>query len=250
MSEYVTEKVEAGVQYICLNRTEKKNAITLEMYQALTEALRSAEQNSEVKVSMIFGAGEDFSSGNDIKEFIQIAQTPEKMESIMAFLQMLSGYKKPLLAGVEGRAVGVGATMLLHCDMVVASRTAKLQFPFVQLGVVPEAASSHLLPQLVGHQKAFEMLILGDFIEAQDAQDMKMLNHLCEPGEAFQVAQMYAQKVAALPVEAVALSKDLLKYRAQDDVQMALMREGRIFKDRLKSQEAYQAFAAFLSRNK
>lgn len=250
MSEYVTEKVEAGVQYICLNRTEKKNAITLEMYQALTEALRSAEQNSEVKVSMIFGAGEDFSSGNDIKEFIQIAQTPEKMESIMAFLQMLSGYKKPLLAGVEGRAVGVGATMLLHCDMVVASRTAKLQFPFVQLGVVPEAASSHLLPQLVGHQKAFELLILGDFIEAQDAQDMKMLNHLCEPGEAFQVAQMYAQKVAALPVEAVALSKDLLKYRAQDDVQMALMREGRIFKDRLKSQEAYQAFAAFLSRNK
>lgn len=250
MSEYVTEKVEAGVQYICLNRTEKKNAITLEMYQALTEALRSAEQNSEVKVSMIFGAGEDFSSGNDIKEFIQIAQTPEKMESIMAFLQMLSGYKKPLLAGVEGRAVGVGATMLLHCDMVVASRTAKLQFPFVQLGVVPEAASSHLLPQLVGHQKAFEMLILGDFIEAQDAQDMKMLNHLCEPGEAFQVAQMYAQKVAALPVEAVALSKDLLKYRAQDDVQMALMREGRIFKDRLKSQEAYQAFATFLSRNK
>lgn len=115
---------------------------------------------------------------------------------------------------------------------------------------MPEAASSHLLPQLVGHQKAFELLILGDFIEAQDAQDMKMLNHLCEPGEAFQVAQMYAQKVAALPVEAVALSKDLLKYRAQDDVQMALMREGRIFKDRLKSQEAYQAFAAFLSRNK
>lgn len=130
MSEYVTEKVEAGVQYICLNRTEKKNAITLEMYQALTEALRSAEQNSEVKVSMIFGAGEDFSSGNDIKEFIQIAQTPEKMESIMAFLQMLSGYKKPLLAGVEGRAVGVGATMLLHCDMVVASRTGQVAIPF------------------------------------------------------------------------------------------------------------------------
>ncbi|BFM51398.1 enoyl-CoA hydratase-related protein [Marinomonas sp. THO17] len=250
MSEFVTEKIEAGVQYICLNRTDKKNAITLEMYQALTELLHFAEQNSEVKASMIFGAGDDFSSGNDIKEFIQIAQTPEKMESIMAFLQMLSGYKKPLLAGVEGRAVGVGATMLLHCDMVVASRSAKLQFPFVQLGVVPEAASSHLLPQLVGHQKAFEMLILGDFIDAKEAHDMKMLNHLCEPGEAFQVAQMYAQKIAALPVEAVALSKDLLKYREQDDVQMALMREGRIFKDRLKSQEAYQAFAAFLSRNK
>ncbi|RBO83903.1 enoyl-CoA hydratase-related protein [Marinomonas aquiplantarum] len=250
MSEFVTESIESGIQYICLNRVEKKNAITLEMYQALTQALQSAQNNAEVKASMIYGAGPDFSSGNDINEFLQIAQAPDKMEAIMAFLQMLTRYQKPLIAGVEGRAVGVGATMLLHCDMVVASRHAKLQFPFVQLGLVPEAASSHLLPQLVGHQKAFEILILGDFVESEEAKDMGLINHLCEPGEAFKVAQRYVEKVAALPVEAVALSKDLLKHRAQDDVQMALMREGRIFKDRLKSKEAYQAFASFLSRNK
>ena len=250
MSDFVTEKIESGVQILYLDRVEKKNAITLGMYQALTDGLRRAELNDEIKVTLIYGLGGDFSSGNDINEFVQIAQKPEKMEAIMAFLQVLTGYKKPLIAGVEGRAVGVGATMLLHCDLVLASREARLQFPFVQLGLVPEAASSHLLPQLVGHQKAFEILVLGEVVDAQMAYDIGLINHLCEEGEAFKVAQFYAEKVAALPVEAVALSKDLLKYRGQDDVQMALMREGRIFKDRLGSKEAHQAFSKFLSRNK
>lgn len=250
MSDFVTESIESGVQILCLNRVEKKNAITLDMYQALTNSLRSAELNPDIKVTLIHGAGNDFSSGNDINEFVQIAQTPEKMEAIMAFLQVLSSFKKPLIAGVEGRAVGVGATMLLHCDLVLSSRVARLQFPFVQLGLVPEAASSHLLPQLVGHQKAFEILVLGDIVSAEQAYELGLINHLCEEGEAYKMALFYAEKTAALPVEAVALSKDLLKYRGQDDVQMALMREGRIFKDRLRSTEAHQAFTAFLSRNK
>jgi enoyl-CoA hydratase/carnithine racemase len=250
VSDFVTEKIESGVQILYLDRVEKKNAITLDMYQALTDGLRRAELNADIKVTLIYGLGGDFSSGNDINEFVQIAQKPEKIEAIMAFLQVLIGYKKPLIAGVEGRAVGVGATMLLHCDLVLASREARLQFPFVQLGLVPEAASSHLLPQLVGHQKAFEILVLGEFVDAQMAYEMGLINQLCEEGEAFKVALLYAEKVAALPVEAVALSKDLLKYRGQDDVQMALMREGRIFKDRLGSKEAHQAFSKFLSRNK
>jgi enoyl-CoA hydratase/carnithine racemase len=250
MSDFVTESIESGVQILCLNRVEKKNAITLDMYQALTNSLRSAELNPDIKVTLIHGAGNDFSSGNDINEFVQIAQTPEKMEAIMAFLQVLSSFKKPLIAGVEGRAVGIGATMLLHCDLVLSSRAARLQFPFVQLGLVPEAASSHLLPQLVGHQKAFEILVLGDIVSAEQAYELGLINHLCEEGEAYKMALFYAEKTAALPVEAVALSKDLLKYRGQDDVQMALMREGRIFKDRLRSTEAHQAFTAFLSRNK
>jgi len=250
MSDFVTESIASGVQTLCLDRVEKKNAITLDMYQALTDALRRGELNPEVKVTLVHGAGDDFSSGNDINEFVQIAQTPEKMEAIMAFLQVVSTYKKPLIAGVEGRAVGVGATMLLHCDLVLASWTARLQFPVVQLGLVPEAASSHLLPQLVGHQKAFEILVLGEVVDADQAYDMRLINHLCEEGEAYKMALVYAEKTAALPIEAVALSKDLLKYRAQDDVQMALMREGRIFKDRLRSTEAHQAFLAFLSRNK
>jgi enoyl-CoA hydratase/carnithine racemase len=250
VSEFVRESVESGVQILCLNRPHKKNAVTIDMYQALSDALHKAEADPSIKVTLIHGEGADFSSGNDINEFVQIAQAPEKMSPVMAFLQTLTIYKKPLIAGVEGRAVGVGATMLLHCDMVLAARDSRFQFPFVQLGLVPEAASSHLLPLLIGHQKAFEKLILGEVFGSEEALEMGMLNHLCESGEAFDMALAYANKIAALPVEAVTLSKDLLKYRAQDDIQMALMREGRIFKDRLASAEARQAFMAFLSRGK
>ena len=250
MSDFVIENIDSGVQILCLNRAAKKNAVTIEMYQALSDALHRAESDPAIKVTLIHGKGADFSSGNDINEFVQIAQTPEKMSPVMAFLQTLASYKKPLVAGVEGRAVGVGATMLLHCDMVLAARDSRYQFPFVQLGLVPEAASSHLLPLLVGHQKAFEKLILGDVFGSEEALAMGMLNHLCESGEAFDLALSYANKIAALPTEAVILSKDLLRYRARDGVQMSLMREGRIFKDRLGSSEARQAFVAFLSRGK
>jgi len=250
MNDFVTEKIESGVQILCLNRVDKKNAITLNMYQALADALHRAEDNSDIKVTLLHGAGGDFSSGNDINEFVQIAQAPEKMAVSMTFLQVLSRYTKPLIAGVEGKAVGVGATMLLHCDLVLASREARLQFPFVQLGLVPEAASSYLLPQLVGHQKAFEILMLGDFVDAQSAHEMGLVNHLCEEGEAYQVALNYAEKITALPADAVVLSKGLLKSKIKDDVQSALLCEGQIFKDRLRSSEAHQAFAAFLNRNK
>ncbi|GAB3482064.1 enoyl-CoA hydratase-related protein [Marinomonas epiphytica] len=250
MSELITENIESGIQILCLNRPEKKNAITLDMYQGLADALQRGQQDKQIKVTMVHGAGGDFSSGNDINEFVQIAQSPEKMCHTMAFLQAISSYKKPLIAGVEGRAVGVGATMLLHCDMVLSSRHARLQFPFVQLGLVPEAASSYLLPHLTGYQKAFEILALGQEVSADEAHEMGLINHLCEAGEAYDMALVYAQKIANLPSEAVMLSKDLLKHRAQDDVQMALMREARIFKDRLRSQEAREAFMAFLSRSK
>ncbi|MCW8354764.1 enoyl-CoA hydratase-related protein [Marinomonas pontica] len=249
MSDFVTESIESGIQVLCFDRVEKKRHHA-GYVSGVNGRFASSRVNPEIKVTLLHGAGGDFSSGNDINEFVQIAQTPEKMEAIMAFLQVLTSYKKPLIAGVEGRAVGVGATMLLHCDLVLASREARLQFPFVQLGLVPEAASSHVLPQLVGHQKAFEILILGEVVDATQAHELGLVNHLCEETEAYKVAFRFAEKVAALPVEAVALSKDLLKYRGQDDVQMALMREGRIFKDRLRSKEAHQAFSTFLSRNK
>lgn len=250
MSDFVTETIESGVQILCFDRADKKNAITLGMYQSLTDSLIRAEADKAIKATLIYGLGGEFSSGNDINEFVQIAQKPDKLSIILAFLKVLSAYKKPLIAGVEGRAVGVGATLLLHCDLVLASREARLQFPFVQLGLVPEAASSYLLPRLVGHQNAFEALVLCEVISAEQAQNMGLINHLCEAGEAYQVALSYAQKTAALPAEAVALSKKLLKSPTQDDVQNALLREGRIFKERLSSSEAVYAFSSFLSRKK
>ena len=170
------------------------------------------------------------------------------MASIMSFLQALTSYKKPLIGCVEGWAVGVAATMMLHCDMVFTARNTQFVFPFVQLGLVPEAASSFLLPRIVGHQKAFEMLMFGEPISAEMAYQLGLVNHLCEPDESLCLAQKYAEKITKLPTEAVLLSKDLLKCRTIDDIQMALMREGRIFKDRLVSAEAQEQFRRFLAK--
>ncbi|MBM6551787.1 enoyl-CoA hydratase-related protein [Marinomonas ostreistagni] len=247
-TEWITEEIASGIQILTLNRPEKKNAMTVDMYQALSDALHRAELDDTVQVSILTGKGPDFSAGNDINEFLEIANAPEKMASIMSFLQAITTYKKPLFAAVEGRAVGVAATILLHCDMVFTARDTQLIFPFVQLGLVPEAASSYLLPKLVGHQKAFEILMLGDPVLAQEAQQLGLVNHLCESGETLHLAQTYAERLATLPNEAVMLSKELLKCRTLDDIQMALMREGRIFKDRLKSPEAKSKFEHFLNR--
>lgn len=247
MTDHISESFEQGIHTISLSRPEKKNAITIDMYQALSDALHRAELDPAVKVTVITGVGPDFSSGNDIKEFLEIAHSPEKMASIMGFLQALTAYKKPLIGAAEGWSVGVGATLLLHCDMVIAAHNTQMVFPFVQLGLVPEAASSYLLPKLVGHQRAFEILTLGEPISAEYANKLGLVNHLCEPGEALEVATNYAQRIVKLPQEAVTLSKELLKCLSIDDVQMALMREGRIFKDRLKSPEAVAQFACFIN---
>lgn len=246
MSDHILESVEQGVHTIILNRMDKKNAITVDMYQMLSEVLLRAERNEQIKVTLITGNGPDFSAGNDIHEFIEIANSTEKMASVMAFLQALTAYKKPLVAAVEGWSVGVASTLLLHCDMVIAARNTQLVLPFVQLGLVPEAASSYLLPKLIGHQRAFEILMLGEPLTAEYASELGLVNHLCEPGEALDMATNYASKLCALPTDAVMLSKELLKCRVIDDVQMALMREGRIFKDRLKSPEAMAQFASFI----
>lgn len=248
MPDYISEQVEHGIQILSLNRPEKKNAITVDMYQALSDALHRTELDDTIKVTIITGIGPDFSAGNDIRDFVEIAHVPEKMASIMSFLQTLTSYKKPLIGCVEGWAVGVGATMILHCDMVFAARNAQFVFPFVQLGLVPEAASSFLLPRIVGHQRAFEMLMFGEPINAEMAYQLGMVNHLCEPKEALNLAMNYADRLTKLPTEAVLLSKDLLKCRTIDDIQMALMREGRIFKDRLLSDEAQVQFKRFLKK--
>lgn len=248
MPDYISEQVEHGIQILSLNRPEKKNAITVDMYQALSDALHRAELDNTIKVTVITGTGPDFSAGNDIHDFVEIAHVPEKMASIMSFLQTLTSYKKPLIGCVEGWAVGVGATMMLHCDMVFTARNTQFVFPFVQLGLVPEAASSFLLPRIVGHQRAFEMLMFGEPINAEMAYQLGMVNHLCEPKEALKLAMNYAERLTKLPTEAVMLSKDLLKCRTIDDIQMALMREGRIFKDRLLSDEAQVQFKRFLKK--
>ncbi len=248
MNSLILEKVEAGIQTITLNRPDKKNAITLDMYQSLTQALKRAKDDDAIKVSVITGAGNDFSAGNDLSEFVQLAQTPDKLNITFDFLNSISTHPKPVIAAVEGMAVGIGVTMLLHCDLVVASESCKFILPFAKLGLVPEAASSYLIPNLVGHQKAFELLVLGEAFDVTLAENFGLINSACDKGEAFEFAQAYARKVSALPSQAVQLSKQLLKQSESDNTQLALAKESRIFKERLQSQEAREAFMAFLSK--
>lgn len=249
MNSLILEKVEAGIQTITLNRTDKKNAITLDMYQSLTQALQRAKDDDAIKVSVIAGAGSDFSAGNDLSEFVQLAQTPDKLNITFDFLYSIATHPKPLVAAVEGMAVGIGVTMLLHCDLVVASDSSKFILPFAKLGLVPEAASSYLIPSLVGHQKAFELLVLGEAFDVTLASDIGLVNKACNSGDAFEQAQAYARKVSVLPSQAVQLSKQLLKQADNDNIQLALAKESRVFKERLQSQEARDAFTAFLTRS-
>lgn len=248
MKSFILEHIEEGVQTLVLNRPDKKNAITLDMYLALTEALIRAKQNDSIRVSVIKGVADDFSAGNDLTEFVQLAQAPDKLNTTFDFLYTIATHPKPIVAAVEGMAVGIGVTMLLHCDFVVASDSVKFMLPFVKLGLVPEAASSYLVPNLVGHQKAFELLVLGEAFDTKLALELGFVNIACAKGEAGDIAQNYASKISTLPPEAVQLSKQLLKQSELEKVQLALAKESRIFKQRLQSQEAKEAFTAFLSK--
>lgn len=244
----ILEKIENGIQTLTINRSDKKNAITLDMYLALTQALNSAKKNDDVRVTLITGAGADFSAGNDLAEFVTLAQTPDKLNTTFDFLHTIATYPKPLVAAVEGMAVGIGVTMLLHCDLVVASQSSTFILPFVKLGLVPEAASSLLVPSLVGHQRAFELLVLGEAFDANLALELGLINKSCDLGSAYEDALVYANKLSVLPTQAVQLSKRLLKQPKEDSVQLSLARESRVFKERLTSQEARDAFMAFLNK--
>lgn len=248
MQNMILEKIENGIQTLTINRADKKNAITLDMYLALTQALDKAKHNDDVKVTLVTGAGKDFSAGNDLAEFVTLAQTPEKLNTTFDFLHSIATYPKPLVAAVEGMAVGIGVTMLLHCDLVVASQSSKFILPFVKLGLVPEAASSFLIPSLVGHQRAFELLVLGEAFDANLALELGLINKSCDLGLAYEEALVYANNLSALPAQAVQLSKQLLKQPKADSVQLTLAKESRVFKERLTSQEAKEAFIAFLNK--
>lgn len=248
MQAQVIETLENGIQILSLNRLDKRNAITLSMYQSMSDALLRAASDDAIVATIITGEGPDFSAGNDIYEFVEIAKVPEKMAPTLAFLQAVSTYPKPLISAVEGWAVGIGATLMLHCDLVFAARNTQFVFPFVPLGLVPEASSSLLLPRLLGHQRAFELLVLGDPLVAERACEWGMVNHLCEPGETRALALTYAERIAQLPVQSIKLSKSLIKGAIKQDVQDVLIEEGNLFKERLSSTEARAQFARFVSK--
>lgn len=248
MNDILKVTLQDRVCQVLMNRPEKKNALTLEMYQGLTDAMIAADNNPEVRVIILGSTGDSFCAGNDIADFIAAVSRPDAIKVPLFFLQTLATLKTPLIAAVPGAAVGIGSTVLLHCDLVVASDQARFQLPFARLGLVPEGGSSLLVPQLVGHRRAFELLVLGDSFSAETASDLGLVNWVVTPDTLQTRALAAATKLAALAPEAVRQSKAMLRSHTQSQLEAVLVAEVNQFAERLTSEEAREALTAFMEK--
>ena len=248
MSEQVLSATAAGVCELRLNRPEKRNAITFAMYAALLQGLTAAQADAAVQAVLLSGEGAGFCAGNDLHDFLN---GPEfsPAHPVMGLLRTLATFQKPLLAAVHGQTVGIGVTMLLHCDLIVAARATQFSLPFVSLGLVPEAASSLLLPRLIGPQRAAELLLLGRPFDADTALRLGLVNRVVEEAALMEEARTLAGALARQPPDALAATRRLLR----GDQAATLARideEARIFGAQLKSAEFRTAVSAFLARAK
>lgn len=248
MSDVLVEQ-QGAILRIQLNRPEKKNALTRAMYDAMATALREADTSRDVRVVLLHGAGDVFTAGNDLRDFLD--NPPRTTESPVArFMASLAQAAKPVVAAVHGTAVGIGTTMLLHCDLVYATESARFHMPFVDLGLVPEFGSSLLFPSLAGHRRAAEFLLLGKPFDATVAADLGLVNAIVAPDRLMATAMAAAQALADKPPTALRLTKMLMKRGTAAAVTEAAQEESRLFVERLASPEAREAFAAFLEKRK
>ena len=245
----VLQQVESGVMTLTLNRLDKKNSFTAAMYAELAEALRGAAEDDAVRVVLLQGHETIFSAGNDIGDFLN--KPPSTPDSpVFRFLNAIATFPKPLLAAVCGPAVGIGTTMLLHCDLVYAGDNAMFSMPFVNLGLCPEAASSLLVPRLMGYQRAAEVLLMGDPFMAEAALEVGLVNRVVPPTEANALAQQQARRLATKPLSSVIETKRLLKASTTPAVLERMREEGAIFGRMLQEPAAKEAFSAFLDKRK
>ncbi len=247
MSEHVKRKEQDGVLEITFARPDKKNALSNAMYAAVCEALESAQTNNAIRVILFSAEGDAFTAGNDISEFADFASDKSGELQAHRFVEAIARAEKPIVAAVPGLAVGVGTTMLLHCDLVYVSETAKLSVPFVNLGLVPEAASSILLPAVIGHVRAFAMFALGESISGAEAVALGLANKVLPQHEVLTAARAAAKTLALKAAASIISTKKLMR-----DVNSLLARideEKLIFTERLKSDEAREALRKFVERS-
>ena len=238
-----------GVATIEIARPEKKNALTIAMYQALADAIVAASADNAVRALLITGQPGIFTSGNDIEDFMRSPPRDEN-SPVFQFMRALLSCDKPVVAAVTGAAIGIGTTMLLHCDFVYVSDEARLAMPFVGLGLVPEFASSLVVPQLMGHARAAEKLLLGDPFTGADAVECGIANAVLPAGEVVLHARRVAERFSELPPGAVQQTKRLLRRARRPAEQEAILAEGEVFGQRLRSPEAMEAFSAFFQKRR
>lgn len=241
----VLASTESQILTLTLNRPEKQNAITREMYQTLASAINEANGDFGVRAVLITSSSQHFTSGNDLFDFLNIPPL-EEGSPVMNFLGAIHNFSKPLLAAVSGNAVGIGTTMLFHCDVVVAAPTTKFSMPFVNLGLVPEAGSSLLFHRLVGHQRASKVFLTGEPFSPTEALEMGLIAEVSD--NPIESARAIALKIAAQPPNAVIQTKALIKSELHDKVTAVMRAEGELFQMALQSDEAREAFMNFLSK--
>jgi enoyl-CoA hydratase/carnithine racemase len=249
MPDTIRFERERGLLTLRINRPEKKNALTRAMYSHLAEALKQADTDPEINAVLITGGAECFTAGNDILDFLQ--QPPGNLDSpVFHFMLNLLECRKPVIAAVAGAAVGIGTTMLLHCDLVYVSTDARLRMPFVNLGLCPEFGSSLILPRLLGHAKAAQLLLLGEGFSGEQAAAWGIATEALGSGEAVLAkAREMALRFESLPPEAVRISKQLMKAPGREQLRKVIEEEGALFTQRLRSPEAMVALSGFINRH-
>lgn len=246
MTDHIRTSLDNGVLEVTFSRPEKKNALTNPMYRVAREALERAQHDDAVKVVLFSADGDAFTAGNDIGTFSRASFGHAEEPQGGKFIEALGKAEKPLVAAVPGIAVGIGTTMLLHCDLVFVAETAKLSVPFVNLALVPEAASSLLLPSRIGHVRAFGLFALGESITGLEAVALGLANKALPPSEVLGAARAAAKALAQKPAGSLVATKKLM--RDTDALLTRIQQEGTLFAERLKSPEAREAFAAFAER--
>ncbi|MFZ4617350.1 MAG: enoyl-CoA hydratase-related protein [Rectinemataceae bacterium] len=243
----ITVSVDSRIMAVRIDRPAKRNAIDLDMYRRMADALAEADADPGVRVILFEGSAGNFTSGNDLSDF----RDPTALDAdspVFHFIEALVSARKPLVAAVEGLAIGIGVTMLLHFDLVYAGEGSRFQLPFVGLGLCPEAGSSQLLPLAAGYRLAAELFLLGEPFDAAAAQRAGIVNEVVPTGQAGQVARQKAQKVAAQPAAAVRLAKELLRRGERQSLGATIRLEAEHFREGLRSPEAAEALAAFAGR--
>jgi enoyl-CoA hydratase/carnithine racemase len=252
MTNHLIVTDDGATRVITMRRPEKKNALTRAMYHAMSDAIDTAQNNDAIRCIIITGGSGVFTAGNDIEDFLNDAtsdtDTPPAPNAVK-LLYSLAHNAKPVIAAVDGIAIGIGTTMLFHCDYVLASNTATFSTPFIQLGLVPEGASSLLMPRTMGHQRAFATLVMGRTMTADDARIAGFVNVVVPPGHTEAEARKVAREICHLPAEAVAISRKLLK-PPTEDLTRRIDQENHLFGERIRSKEAIAAFKAFFARKR
>lgn len=247
---HIQTELTGGVLRITIDRPEKKNALTSTMYEGLAEAVEQGEANPEVRVMLLHGNGDSFTGGNDLEDFVANPWKGQTVPPALRFIAAMVGAKKPVVAAIHGNAVGIGVTILLHCDLVYAADNAKLIMPFVNLGIVPEAGSTVLLPATIGHQRSAELLMLGAPISGQRAYELGLVNAVVALDALLPTAMGAAQKLAEKPVGALRATKALLRKTSKLELDRAIKEEVAAIAERLDSPETREALTAFLEKRK